>query len=75
MTNKTKNVSIRYAKKEFFSVGLVLIAYCLIVLYIPFLLNKILPFIENDFLNDIRNKELLVYLICVIIGTLFHFHY
>lgn len=71
MTNK-KTVSKQYAQKQFTSVGLVLIIYALLVLYIPFGLKQLAKLEVISFLND-KNNFLLACLICLIAGSIFPF--
>lgn len=73
MSNQTRNVSKKYAKKEFFTIGLVLIIYCLITLYFPVVLNEAVKYLSLPaFLNNF-NIEVLIDLLCLIIGTLLPF--
>ena len=72
MTVRAKSVSRRYAINEFKTVGLVLIIYCLFVLYVPIALKEALPLIGlSEFLGF--DVYLLSSLACLILGTLIPF--
>ena len=71
MTNK-KTVSKQYAQKQFTSVGLVLIVYALLVLYIPFGLKQLAALEVISYLNN-KNNFLIVCLICLLSGSIFPF--
>ena len=71
MTNK-KTVSKQYAQKQFTSVGLVLIVYALLVLYIPLGIKQLAALEVIPFLND-KDNFLIVCLICLISGSVFPF--
>lgn len=72
MTTKAKNVSRRYAISEFRTTGLVLILYCLFVLYIPLLIKDF-----SQFLGEYTIFGLDIYPVahffCLIFGTLIPF--
>lgn len=71
MTNK-KTVSRQYAQKQFSSVGLVLIVYALLVLYIPYGLRQLAQLEVMPLLNN-NNYFLTVNLLCFIVGSIFPF--
>lgn len=72
MSVKAKSVSRAYAKREFVTVGLVLIIYCLFVLYIPILVKELLVLYNmQEFMNV--NLNLLASLLCLTIGSLLPF--
>ncbi len=71
MTNK-KTVTIQYAQKQFTSVGLVLIVYALLVLYIPYGLKQLAALEVISYLNN-KNTFLITCLICLISGSIFPF--
>ncbi len=71
MTNK-KTVSRQYAQKQFSSVGLVLIVYALLVLYIPYGLRQ-LAFLEVIPVLNNNSYFLTVNLLCLIVGSVFPF--
>lgn len=78
MTTNTRNVSRRYAKREFFTVGLVLIIYCLLALYFPLVINELLSYIDLSvyfpILADFDLKTLCP-IILLIIGTVLPFFF
>ena len=72
MTVQAKSVSRSYAINEFKTVGLVLIIYCLFVLYLPIVLKEALPLIGfTEFMGF--DVYLLSGLACLILGTLIPF--
>lgn len=72
MSVKAKSVSRRYAQREFVTVGLVLIIYCLFVLFVPILVKELLVLYNMQEYMGI-NLNLLASLVCLIIGTLLPF--
>ena len=72
MEVKTKSVSRRYAINEFKTVGLVLIIYCLFVLYVPLVLEEALPLIGFTTYMGF-NVSFIASILCLIIGTLIPF--
>ena len=63
MSNKVKSVSKKYAINEFKTVGLVLILYCLFVLFVPLVLDELnILFGEITFLV-LMHIELLILLV------------
>ena len=72
MSVKTKSVSRGYAKREFVTVGLVLIIYCLYVLFVPMLVKELLVLYNiQDYMG--LNLNLLASLVCLIIGSVLPF--
>lgn len=69
----SKKVSRRYALNEFNTIGLILIIYCLFVLFIPLVLNELIPLMfEEDTWNGI-NISMGIKTISMVIGTLLPF--
>ncbi len=71
MSNK-KVVTTTYAKNNFRVVGLVLIIYCLIVLYLPYAL-KWLIILNDKLIYKGYNAYFVISLICLLIGTIVPF--
>ena len=72
MDSSKKKVSKKYVKRQFYTIGLVLIVYCLFVLYIPLFLNKAWTLLNFPFLK-IFDSPILRQNICLIVGTIIPF--
>ena len=72
MDSSKKKVSKKYVKRQFYTIGLVLIVYCLFVLYIPLFLNKAWTLLNIPFLK-IFDSPILRQNICLIVGTIIPF--
>ena len=72
MSLKAKSVSVSYARNEFKTVGLVLIIYCLFVLYIPLISKELLKIYDISVYRGI-NVYFAISLFCMLIGTIVPF--
>ena len=72
MSNKVKSVSKKYAINEFKTVGLVLILYCLFVLFVPLVLDELnILFGEITFFGIDAYR--IAHIACIVIGTVIPF--
>lgn len=69
----TKKVSKRYALNEFYTVGLILIIYCLFVLFIPLVLDQLFSLLFEDLTWNGIDLILAAKTILMIIGTILPF--